>query len=222
MVAARTRVVDAGLYSPIQTAVAAAADADVSGVLVDAGGGTGAYLCAALDTGLHDRIGVSLDLSKACARVAARAHPRAVSVVADLWAAIPVLTGAASTVLSVFAPRNIAETARILAPGGHWVIVTPNPGHLAEIIGPMGMLRIGDGKAERLDADLAADFDVVATEHVTASRTLTSANLADVAGMGPAGFHRTRTELADAADTLASGAAVTATLDVRVTVARRR
>ena len=35
-------------------------------------------------------------------------------------------------------PRNVAEFARILRPGGVVVTVTPEPGHLAELAGPMG------------------------------------------------------------------------------------
>ncbi|WP_374206135.1 putative RNA methyltransferase [Gordonia zhenghanii] len=221
MVAARTRVFDDGLYAPIQRAVAAAATGS-TGVLVDAGGGTGAYLAASLDADTDDRVGVSVDLSKSCARAAARAHPRGVSVVADLWASIPVQTGGASTVLSVFAPRNVAETTRILAPGGQWVIVTSNTGHLADIVGPMGMLRVGDGKTDRIDADLRADFDIVSADRVRASLDLSADRLADVAGMGPAGFHRSRDELVEAAAGLAAGGSVPTMIDVTVTVARRR
>ncbi|MCF8590066.1 putative RNA methyltransferase [Gordonia liuliyuniae] len=226
MVAARARVFASGLYTPIQNAVAAAATRpgrdESNEVIVDAAGGTGAYLAAVLDARRDGAVGVSVDLSKSCARTAARAHPRAVSVVADLWASIPILTGAASTVLSVFAPRNVAETTRILMPGGHWVIITPNPGHLAEIVEPMGMLRVGDGKADRLEADLRSDFDITATERVVASLDLLPDQLADIAGMGPAGFHRTADELLAAAADLASAGAATAALDVTVTLARRR
>ncbi|WP_345300984.1 putative RNA methyltransferase [Gordonia humi] len=220
MVTARTRVFADGLYSPLQDAVARACIDPAPGIVVDAAGGTGAYLAAAL--GGSERIGVSLDLSKACARAAARVHPRAISVVADLWSAIPIADGVAARVLSVFAPRNPAETARVLAPGGAWVIVTPNPGHLAEIVEPMGMLRVGEGKSDRLEADLRADFVVEQTSVVTARRELSASRLADVAGMGPAGFHRTRDELAAAARALAGDGSVAATLDVTLTVARRR
>ncbi|GEE03717.1 SAM-dependent methyltransferase [Gordonia spumicola] len=217
MVAARVAVFDAGLYEPVVSAVADSVP-DGPGTVVDAAAGTGAYLSAALR---GDRVGVAVDLSKSCARVAARCHPRVVSVVADLWSQIPVADGSAGAVLSVFAPRNAAETARILAPGGRWVIVTPNPGHLAEIVEPMGMLRVGDAKARRLAADLDGAFDIVSTRRVTAVRELTAERLADVAGMGPAGFHRSRTELESAAGDLAGDASVIATLDVTLTVARR-
>ena len=54
-------------------------------------------------------------------------------VVADLWEPVPVADAVADAVLSVFAPRNVPETARMLAPGGSWLLVTPNPGHLRRV-----------------------------------------------------------------------------------------
>ncbi|WP_235831312.1 putative RNA methyltransferase [Gordonia zhaorongruii] len=227
MVAARARVFDAGLYDPIVTAVAQTVSSPRlpltgdSPLIIDAGGGTGSYLSSALDRA-PGSTGVSIDLSKFCARAAARAHPRIVSVVADVWAGLPVCSGVADAALSVFAPRNVADTARVLADGGRWVIVTPNPGHLAEVVGPLGMLRVGEGKQDRLSADLAAAFDVVSADRVTARRRLDTAQLADVAGMGPAGFHRSRSEIEADAGALARGGQVEVTLDVTVTLARRR
>ncbi|EGD56891.1 rRNA guanine-N1-methyltransferase [Gordonia neofelifaecis NRRL B-59395] len=220
MVAARNRIFDAGLYDPIVDAVAAACTS--SGSILDAGGGPGRYLAAALSSAGDDAVGIGLDLSKFCARSAAKRHPRVLSVVADLWAGLPVLTGGVDTVLSVFAPRNVAESARALTEGGRWVIVTPEPGHLAEIVGPMHMLTVGDGKSGRLARELAADFAEISERRVRTTVRFDESALIDVAAMGPAAFHRTRDELAAAAAELAGRAAVTATLDVTITVARRR
>ncbi|MEJ9077991.1 putative RNA methyltransferase [Gordonia malaquae] len=219
MVASRTAVFNDGLYDPIMAAVAAAVPAG-AGAVVDAAAGTGAYLAAALSASADRRIGIAVDLSKSCARAAARSHPRVVSVVADLWAQIPIADRSADAVLSVFAPRNVTETARVLGTRGRWVIVTPNPDHLAEIVEPMGMLRVGDGKTERLAVDLAGSFEICSQERVSARLDLTAARLADIAGMGPAGFHRTRPELDAAAHALAGDTTASATLDVTVTVAR--
>ncbi|WP_062392110.1 methyltransferase domain-containing protein [Gordonia phthalatica] len=220
MVAARGRIFDAGLYLPITAAVAA--ECRDASVILDAGGGPGQYLAAALDAAGDSAVGVGLDLSRYCARSAAKRHPRGFSVVADLWAGLPIRDGVADTVLSVFAPRNPAETARVLAPGGRWVVVTPEPGHLAEIVEPMHMLSVREGKSARLAHDLAADFDDVTATRVTAEAVFDEDRLVDVAAMGPAGFHRSRDELATAAAELSAGDPVPATLDVTVTVARRR
>ncbi|NLG44866.1 methyltransferase domain-containing protein [Gordonia sp. (in: high G+C Gram-positive bacteria)] len=219
MVAARHRVFAAGLYDPIVAAVAA--ECAGARVVVDAGGGPGQYLAAALDAA-DQAVGISLDLSKFCARSAAKRHPRGFSVIADLWSGLPVRDGAADVVLSIFAPRNAAETARVLKPGGRWIIVTPEPGHLAEIVEPMHMLLVGEGKGQRLAAEVADDFDDVAVRPVRSSVALDEPMLVDIAAMGPAGFHRTREQLAESAATVVADGPVRATLDVTMTTARRR
>ncbi|MGB3302490.1 MAG: methyltransferase domain-containing protein [Gordonia sp. (in: high G+C Gram-positive bacteria)] len=225
MVASRNAIFDAGLYAPIVAAVAQTCAS--SKVIVDAGGGPGQYLAAALDVAAEHSgtesgpIGIGLDLSKYCARSAAKRHPRAVSVVADLWAGLPLQDGVVDTVLSVFAPRNAAETARVLRPGGQWVIVTPRPAHLAEILAPMRMLAVGEAKAARIGHELAADFTSPQTTVVRAEVEFDETALLNVAAMGPAAFHRTHEELAAAAAALAAGGSVRARLDVNVTVAQR-
>ncbi|AVM01300.1 methyltransferase [Gordonia iterans] len=221
MVAARRRVLDAGVFAAVAAELARHVDPD-SSVIVDAGAGTGHYLAGALDAA-PDASGIGIDLSKCCARSTARAHPRAVAVVADLWEGLPVVSRAADAVLSVFAPRNVAETARVLRPGGRWLLVTPNAGHLHQIREPLGMLSIGADKLARLHDDLAAGgFAVTAARPVTATAELSAPLLADLAGMGPAGFHRTPEELSDAAEALLGGApAARATVDITVTVAER-
>ena len=219
MVAARGRVFDAGLYAPITSAVAT--ECRSAATILDAGGGPGHYLAAALDAAGEQSVGIGVDLSRYCARGAAKRHPRGVSVVADLWAGLPIRDEAVDTVLSVFAPRNVAETARVLAPGGRWIIVTPEPGHLAEIVEPMHMLAVGEGKGERIVHDLADDFRLESATRVTASIDVEQSLLVDIAAMGPAAFHRSREELSAAAEALAADRSVSATIDVTVTVARR-
>ncbi|GAA3957601.1 methyltransferase domain-containing protein [Gordonia caeni] len=222
MVAARRRIQDAGIFDPVTAAVSSRLD-PAADVIVDAGAGTGHYLSAALDTA-PAALGIGCDLSKYCARAAARAHPRALSVVADLWDTLPIASSAADAVLSIFAPRNLAETARILAPGGRWLLVTPAPDHLAQVRESLGMLGIGADKLERLHDELAdGGFAVAETVPVTATAELAAGQLADLAGMGPAGFHRTPDELAAAAQALAPGdVRVPVTVDVTLTVAVER
>lgn len=218
MVAARRAILDSGMFDAVAGAVASRIDPR-SRVVVDAGVGTGHYLAAALDAAPR-ALGLGIDLSKYCARSAARAHPRGLAVVADLWEPLPLRDGVADAVLSIFAPRNASETRRVLAPGGQWLLVTPNPGHLHEVREPLGMLDIGAGKLARLHDDLAAaGFTVVETSTVTATSTLASPALADLAGMGPAGFHRGPADLAAAAEALAGTSELDVTVDVTVTAA---
>ena len=222
MVSARRTILDSGLYDPILTAVSDAVHPS-SRLIVDAGSGTGHYLAAALDAA-PEAVGIGIDLSKYCARATARSHQRALAVVADLWQGIGVRTDSVDTLLSVFAPRNLDDARRILASDGQWILVTPEPGHLAELHEPLGMLGMGDHKLERLHDDLTgAGFTVTATAPVTADITPTAQQAADIAGMGPAGFHRTPEQLTAAATALdPHGTGIDATLSVVVTTARPR
>ena len=76
--------------SGLTAALADAVVADGTPVsLLDLGGGTGHHLAGVLDR-LPEAAGVVLDSSPYAARRAARAHPRAVAVVANTWARLPV------------------------------------------------------------------------------------------------------------------------------------
>ena len=148
MVAARERVHGAGAFDPVAAAVAeivSAVIAETVGpagpvhpygpVVADIGCGTGHYLAAVLDA-RPDARGIGIDLSKSCARATVRSHIRSAAVVADAWSGLPIRSSSVAAVLSVFSPRNVADFARILRPGGVVVTVTPEPGHLAELAGP--------------------------------------------------------------------------------------
>ncbi|MDO5699777.1 MAG: 23S rRNA methyltransferase [Dermatophilus congolensis] len=191
MVAARLEVQTAGLYSPIRDALAEAARAAAveglpEGGLLDVGGGPGYYSIAVLESGVAS-YGVTFDLSSYAARRAARAHAGLVSVVADVWERWPLGSATASVALVVFAPRNPAELARVLAPGGVAIVVTPLPHHLSELR-DSGMLTVDPRKDERL-AEQFADFDVFAEQQVEARIPVTARQAAAIVGMGPSAHH---------------------------------
>ena len=100
--------------------------------------------------------GVALDVSPVAARRAARSPWRVGAVVADAWARLPVRTAAVDVALSVFAPRQPAELARVLAPGGSALVVSPLPEHLAALREEWGLLDVEPGKQERLAATFGA------------------------------------------------------------------
>nr|WP_262365423.1 methyltransferase domain-containing protein [Gordonia sp. OPL2] len=227
MVAARRRVHACGFFDPVATAVAHAvqrtATTDRPNVVADAGAGTGHYLATALDG--DDRLrGLGIDLSKYCARAVARCHPRAAALVADVWRPWPIRTASVGVVLSIFSPRNIDEFARVLHPGGTLVVVTPRPDHLAEIVGPMGMLEVGADKDTRLRMATAAHFDLVDHTDLRLARGLDAALVADVVAMGPSAFHRSAGDILADAETLAaaSGGHLDVTVSVGVSVFRPR
>jgi 23S rRNA (guanine745-N1)-methyltransferase len=163
MVADRVAFLEAGHYAGVTHALAdAVADGPAPGTLLDLGGGTGHHLAGVLDR-LPAAVGVALDSSPYAARRAARAHPRAVAVVADTWARLPVADRAVDRVLVVFAPRNGPEIARVLRDDGRLVVVSPAADHLSELVGPLGLLRVDPDKAARLAATLEPHLEPVTT-----------------------------------------------------------
>jgi 23S rRNA (guanine745-N1)-methyltransferase len=179
--------------------------------LLDLGGGTGHHLAGVLDA-LPDAVGVVLDSSAYAARRAARAHRRAVAVVADAWARLPLRDDAVDRVLVVFAPRNGPEIARVLRPEGRLVVVTPAVEHLRELVGPLGLLRVDPDKAARLAASLEPQLQEVRASTHRRQMSLSRADAATLVGMGPHARHTTP----DAVD--AGLAGLTEPIDVTVSV----
>lgn len=192
MVSARERVQAAGVFAAVAEVVAHLARG--RSPVLEAGAGTGYYLRAALgaDPGA---VGLGLDVSKAAVRHCARADPRIGAVVADVWEPLPVLSRSVEVVLSVFAPRNLAEFARVLQPDGRLIAVTPRADHLAELRASHDLLDVPAGKAEQLTAAAGEFFDLVDTR-VVKYRLEASADLAaDLIAMGPNAFHTVPAEV---------------------------
>ncbi len=191
MVAARTTFLAGGHFAPLDGVLADAVGTAVSavaGCIVDAGAGTGEHLAAVLES-LPGRSGLALDVSKHAAKHAARAHPRIGAVVCDAWGRLPVRSAVAACVMSIFAPRNAAEFARILAPGGALVVATPTGHHLAELIGPLGMVSVDPQKEERLASALGGHFAREDERLVERVMTLSRDDARAVALMGPSAHH---------------------------------
>lgn len=161
------------------------------GLVVDAGAGTGYYLGVVLDR-LPAATGLALDASVAGLRRAARAHERMGAVGWDVWQPWPLAEGSASAVLNVFAPRNPAEFARILRPGGVLAVVTPTAAHLAELRTLVAMLEVHEGKLDQLDSSLADEFESAVRETLTVELTLSPDDVRRVVAMGPNAHHLDR------------------------------
>ncbi|MEO5780475.1 methyltransferase domain-containing protein [Arthrobacter sp. PAMC25284] len=202
MVAARFDFLTAGHYQPLADAVAALAAPALNRVpggpaplVLDTGTGTGHYLRTLLDRD-PGVAAIGLDISKFALRRAARLNPEALNLVSDVWQPLPVADGAVDVVTVVFAPRNAAEFARVLRPGGRLVVVTPRPGHLADVAGQTGMLGIEPAKEERLATSLEGFFSPVCTQELDLELSLAPGDVANLALMGPAGHHLDRGQLA--------------------------
>lgn len=183
MVAARERFLGAGHYRSLRDALAAMIPA---GTVLDAGSGPGWYV-AGLPA---EARGLALDVSAAAARRASTAHRRIGAVVADTWGPLPVADNMINTVLAIFAPRNHAEFARVLAPGGQLLVVTPAADHLVEAADALGLIGMDPEKEDRLHAGAAEHFTAVSRDTVRCTMQLTVGELADLVGMGPNAFHR--------------------------------
>ncbi len=196
MVAARAELLAAGHLAPVARAVVDAVPAcEREGLVLDVGAGTGHYLAAVLDA-RPTHHGVALDVSKAAARWAARAHPRAASVVADVWRGLPLAAGCVDVLLNLFAPRNGAEFHRALRPDGTLLVVTPAPDHLTELIGPLGLLRVDPDKSERLDQSLGRWFEPTHEQRRTYQLAMTRDEARRVVAMGPSAWHTEPTTVA--------------------------
>ncbi|GAA4695024.1 putative RNA methyltransferase [Phytohabitans rumicis] len=189
MVAARAEFLAAGHYDFISSALdRVARTAYQSGLVVDAGAGTGRHLAAVLDAlpGAH---GLALDVSKPALRRAARAHPRAGAVLCDTWGRLPLADRAAGLLLNVFAPRNGAEFRRVLRPGGALLVVTPAADHLAELVDRLGLLHVDPDKADRVAASLGDHFALAEEHQLRRTLTLSGAAARTVVAMGPSAWH---------------------------------
>ncbi len=212
MVAARADFLAAGWYDFISTAVAAASAG--GGLVVDAGAGTGRHLAAVLDA--HPAaVGLALDISKPAVRRAARAHPRAAAALCDTWRRLPLADRAASVVLDVFAPRNGAEFHRVLRPDGTLLVVTPTAGHLAELVGPLGLISVDAAKEDRVAASLSSWFVPVDEQRMESSLRLTQTEVSTLVGMGPSAWHTDLETLAARIAALPTPATVTASVHLR-------
>ncbi|WP_458782017.1 methyltransferase domain-containing protein [Arthrobacter sp. D3-16] len=204
MVQARSDFLAAGHYRPLAAAVAAAVVPclpEERSAVLDIGTGTGHYLRAVLDQAAAQNrrhvAALGLDISKFALRRAARLNPEAVNLACDVWQPLPLADNSVNAITVIFAPRNAAEFARVLRPGGRLVVVTPGSGHLAAIAAATGMLGIEEGKEARLAEAMGSHFDAGTSTGVEIPLALTRKEAADLAYMGPAGHHLNRLDLCE-------------------------
>jgi 23S rRNA (guanine745-N1)-methyltransferase len=196
MVGAREAFLDAGHFAPLADALADEAEralagggaSGAAGCILDLGAGPGWYLARLVDR-FPEHVGLALDLSKQALRRAARAHPRIGAVACDTWRGLPVRDAVAALVLSVFAPRNGSEIARVLQPGGALLVVTPTGRHLAELVSAFGLLTVDERKEERLAAELGADLDLERRTELEWPLALAPSDVANAVAMGPSAHH---------------------------------
>jgi 23S rRNA (guanine745-N1)-methyltransferase len=207
MVAARDTFLTAGHYAALADCIvaeglAATAQAVVepvgtsAGLVVDLGAGTGYYLAALLQDlpGWH---GIALDASRPALRRALRAHPRIAAIACDVWQELPIQDARADIVVNVFAPRNAQEIARILAPAGALVMVTPTSRHLHRLVRNFELLDVDADKQARLHAALSPQLESVRRRELEFDLALGPDDVHALIAMGPSAHHLDPDELRD-------------------------
>ncbi|WP_245822607.1 putative RNA methyltransferase [Brachybacterium avium] len=191
MARARDSFLATGAYAPLREALGELAPETARRIL-DIGGGTGYYLAGLLDE-LESARGLVIDTSVRALRFAARAHERAAAAAFDVFTRFPLADGSVDLVLDVFAPRNPSEFARVLAPGGHLLVVRPAVDHLAELRAAVaGMVGLDPRKEERLHAVLDPLFTTEAVREVRFPLAVSAQSAQDLVAMtrAPGTWHR--------------------------------
>lgn len=216
MISAREEFLDGGHFQPIKDAVVDAVGRRRT--VLEVGVGSGYYLESVLEqTGGR---GIGVDVSKAAARRAARAHPRIGSVVADVWHGLPVRSESLGAVTCVFSPRNALELQRVIEPGGVLVVATPSVRHQQELIGALGLIGVDEDKARRLGDSLAGKFEQTDRRVVEYRMDLRRADVDSLVAMGPSARHTTEASRRESIAALPDLTSVTASVVVG-TYARR-
>ena len=118
--------------------------------------------------------------------------------------------------VSIFGPRNAAETGRVLTPDGTLIIAAPGSRHLGELQRPLGLIGIDQRKPQRL-AGPYRDYTRSDVVRVNYQLSLDHDDLTTLVSMGPSARHITPQPLAAArVGSLPSPFTVTVDLQIRV------
>jgi len=177
MIQARRRFFDLGAYDPLKEKLTRLIP---EGTLLDAGCGEGA-----LSGQLPNRT-IGIDISKDAIRRAAKRYKEATWIVANGMRKLPLADHSMDLILSVLAPRNTEEFARILKPDGKLILGVPGPNHLIELRTLLDTSTSDfEEKADEAAAKCAPLFTESNRENVTYKITLAKEQIADLIQMTP-------------------------------------
>ncbi|MGI8554693.1 MAG: methyltransferase domain-containing protein [Dehalococcoidia bacterium] len=205
MLLARRRFLERGLYRPLSGAIIAIVSAKIGdpkqvtarhddSCIIDAGCGEGSYLgrlqAILRETHRDDApVCVGVDIAKEAARLAARQYEEPCFVVADTWKRLPVASASVLALLNVFAPRNVAEFARVLSPSGLLLVVIPGDDHLTELRRTLSLLTIQADKEAAVLEQFEGPFRREETRTIVCELDLDREALRDLLLMMPGSRH---------------------------------
>ena len=186
MIQARRRFFDSGVFDPLTNLILNSSFIThrSSLSLLDCGCGEGHFLGALSESRDGQFFGV--DVSKEAIRCAARRYKKAKWIVANGMRKLPFADHSLDAILSVLAPRNPEEFARILKPDGALFLGVPGPNHLIELRSRLAA-NAGDfeEKADEAAAKCAPHFKEIHRDILSYQQTLKTAQLADLIQMTP-------------------------------------
>ncbi len=197
MIQARRRFFDSGAFDPVTKAIQhstshlphpthevrlepATATKQSEVAILDCGCGEGHFLGALSGR----RFGV--DVSKEAIRCAAKRYKDVTWIVANGMRELPFADQSFGCILSILAPRNTEEFARILKPDGQLILGIPGPNHLIELRTLLNP-EAGDfeEKADEATAKCAPLFEESARDSVSYEITLNQKQITDLIQMTP-------------------------------------
>jgi 23S rRNA (guanine745-N1)-methyltransferase len=208
--ARRDAFLSKGHFDGVTDAIRAAMPPGKAAIL-DAGCGTAYHLQRLAGS---DHAGTGIDVSKAACAHAAKRHPKSSFAVADIWRDWPVRDACVDVVLSIFAPRNFREAARVLRPGGMLAVAYPGPDHLIELRRAFDLIDQGEAKTETYAAGIAAALGAADHHRLLSKAPLEAADIANVILMGPNARHARL-------DALPAEASRTVSFNIELLIARK-
>jgi 23S rRNA (guanine745-N1)-methyltransferase len=160
--------------------------------ILDAGCGEGYYLGRLQQYLLaHDYQAqyIGLDVSKDAIRMAAKRYKQACFVVANINERLVFTDAAMQVVLNIFAPRNPAEFARVLAPGGLLLVVIPASEHLQQLRSALHLLNIEEDKEQKVIAQFSPFFDLVTSSPLSYTLQFSHKEILQAVMMTPNYWH---------------------------------
>ena len=187
----RAAFLDAGHFDPVTATIAEHVQQKETKLrrILDAGSGTGHHLANIAKALSPDVVGLGLDISPGAARQATRRWPTLAFAVTDLWTEWPVHDAAVDLVISIFAPKNFPEAARVLRPEGWLAVAYPGTDHMAELRDRFGLMRQHETTGRRYTEAVNRSIGLPTVQRLRWQAVLDDTAIRSAILMGPNAHH---------------------------------